>query len=67
MSDDTQQNAPILGKAKDVSIGEETAVFLMNGGKPPRRDPDADADAEKTVDIPDEPAGTGGEPGGGAG
>ncbi len=70
MSDDRPgempEDAPELGEATDVRIGDETAVLLMRGGKlverepPPRKQP-------QSTETPDDLGGTGGEQPGGAG
>jgi hypothetical protein len=66
MTDDSSQEAPDLGEPTDAAVGEETAVFLMNGGKPEADEAGSDA-GEQTLDTPDELGGTGGEQAGGAG
>ena len=62
MSDQPQQRAPALGEPTDAALGDDTAAFLLSGGRP-----DVDRDDEQTIDTPDELGGTGGEQPGGAG
>jgi hypothetical protein len=65
MSDQPPQRAPDLGTPTDAAIGEDTATFLLQGGRPGGTDtPTAE---EKTIETPDELGGTGGEQPGGAG
>ena len=63
MSEQPQQDAPDLGPATDAAVGDDTAAFLLRGG---RVEP-ATAGDEKTIETPDELGGTGGEQPGGAG
>lgn len=63
MGEQPEQDAPDLGPATDTGIGEDTAAFLLSGGRP---EP-ATAGQERTIDTPDELGGTGGEQPGGAG
>jgi hypothetical protein len=68
MADDTEQPAPDLGDPTDAEIGDETAVFLMRGAKPPRKTVGAGVDeTERTQPTPDRLGGTGGAQSGGAG
>jgi len=62
MSDQPHQPAPELAEPIDATIGDDTAAFLVSGGRP-----HADSDDEPTIDTPDELGGTGGEQSGGAG
>ena len=66
MTDESTGQAPDIGEPTDAAVGEETAVFLMSGGRPAGEPPGA-ADGERTMDTPDELGGTGGEQAGGAG
>jgi hypothetical protein len=68
MADDTEQPAPDLGEPTDAEIGDDTAVFLMKGLKPPRKTVGAGTDErERTQETPDRLGGTGGAQSGGAG
>jgi hypothetical protein len=62
VSDQPPQTAPELGQPTDARVGDDTAAFLLNGGRP-----DVDHEDEQTIDTPDELGGTGGEQPGGAG
>lgn len=62
MSEQSEQAAPALGQPTDAALGDDTAAFLLSGGRP-----DVDRDDEKTIETPDELGGTGGTQPGGAG
>jgi hypothetical protein len=66
MSEDINDSAPSLGQPIDAAVDDDTADFLMKGGRPDES-PDAAADGEQTIDTPDELGGTGGVQEGGAG
>ena len=63
MSEQPEQEAPALGAPTDAALGDNTAAFLLSGG---RLEP-VSADAEQTMDTPDDLGGTGGGQAGGAG
>ena len=68
MADDTEDPAPDLGDPTDAEIGDDTAVFLMKGKKPPKKEVGAGTEkSELTQETPDRLGGTGGAQSGGAG
>lgn len=64
MTESTEQPAPSLGNPTDSPVGDE-AVEATDGTAVSTVDEPAEAD--KTMDTPDELGGTGGEQAGGAG
>lgn len=56
------EEAPELGPPTDAAVGDDTAAFLLQGGRPEPLPAD-----EPTIDTPDDLGGTGGEQAGGAG
>ena len=67
MSDPSKQDAPRLGDPLDADLGDETAAFLLSGGRPPAHGDSDAAPTEQTMETPDDLGGTGGRQEGGAG
>jgi hypothetical protein len=65
MTESTEQRAPTLGAPTDSPVGAEAAK--STAGEQPPSTVDEPAEAEKTMDTPDQLGGTGGEQAGGAG
>ncbi|HET7311417.1 MAG TPA: hypothetical protein VFJ17_08840 [Mycobacteriales bacterium] len=65
MTESTGQTAPSLGTPTDSPVGADAAQ--KTAGEPMSSTVDEPAEADKTMDTPDELGGTGGEQAGGAG
>ena len=65
MSDDIPSEAPDLGEPTDTAVSDEAVVSIVEGDRPATSD--ADDNAERTLETPDNLGGTGGTQAGGAG
>jgi hypothetical protein len=66
MNDEMPEAAPDIAPGTDIEISDETAAFLLEGGRLEERS-GADAQSEPTVETPDELGGAGGDQPGGVG